>query len=190
MKLYEIAEKYSNFNHYMEQMLDNEDLTLEDYGMLKDTLEGIKDGLENKAENIVKLIKYREGEIESCKKEKERINTLQKRLEKQNENLKEYLFTILTNHKIDKVSAGTFKVSRAKSVPSVNIVDESKIPDSYKVTQPSTIDKKKVLSDLKVIDKIMEDETVIDKEERLKELKLELFEGALLVKDKYHLKIT
>ncbi|MNK84460.1 hypothetical protein D3C87_1043090 [compost metagenome] len=52
-------------------------------------------------------------------------------------------------NKIDKVNAGLFKVRLQKNPPSLNILDERKIPDKYKIPQQPKVDTKTLLAEVK-----------------------------------------
>lgn len=150
-KLYELSEKYNAFNQYMEDALDNIDELDEDtLSMFTDTLESIQDEIGDKVENIVKFLRNIEGDIESYKNEEQRLAKKRKYLENKYAGLKDYTQQMLEFANLDKVQAGLFKVSLRKSPPSVNVLDEKKIPDSYKIAQPMKLDKKTILSDLKL----------------------------------------
>jgi chaperonin cofactor prefoldin len=142
LKLYELAGSYRQ----LMDMVENGDV---DFEVIQDTLESIEDALEVKVENIVKLMKSIEGDIETFKAEEKRLNERRKSLEKRYENLKQYLFSVLKVNDIKKVKAGTFTVSIQKSPVSANIIDESKIPAKYRTPQPDKIDKTAIVNDLK-----------------------------------------
>lgn len=70
---------------------------------------------------------------------------------------------MLEVNKIDKIDAGLFKVRLQKNPPSINIVSEKAIPNTYRVPQPDKIDTKGLLAAVKqgvVIDGV---ELVTDK---------------------------
>lgn len=148
-KLYELTDDYIKFVNYANAILENEDLTEEDLEMLVDTLDSISSAIEDKVENIVKFMKNLEGDIEAYKREEERLKKRRTVQENTYKRLKEYLQNMLEVSGIHKVDAGLFKVRIQKSNPSVEIVDEAKIPDEYKIPQEPKIDKKKLLNDLK-----------------------------------------
>lgn len=148
-KLYELTDDYIKFVNYANAILENEDLTEEDLEMLVDTLDSISSAIEDKVENIVKFMKNLEGDIEAYKREEERLKKRRTVQENTYKRLKEYLQNMLEVSGMHKVDAGLFKVRIQKSNPSVEIVDEAKIPDEYKIPQEPKIDKKKLLNDLK-----------------------------------------
>lgn len=148
-KLYELTDDYIKFVNYANAILENEDLTEEDLEMLVDTLDSISSAIEDKVENIVKFMKNLEGDIEAYKREEERLKKRRTVQENTYKRLKEYLQNMLEVSGMHKVDAGLFKVRIQKNNPSVEIVDEAKIPDEYKIPQEPKIDKKKLLNDLK-----------------------------------------
>lgn len=148
-KLYELSEQYKRFNDYVNDALDNEDLTEDTLQMFIDTLDGIKDSIEVKVENIAKFLKNIESDIKAYKTEEERLATKRKYLTNKFEGIKEYTKNMLEFAKIDKVQAGTFSVRLQKNPPSIEILDETKIPKEYKIPQPDKVDTKTILAELK-----------------------------------------
>jgi len=170
--LYTLGEQYRCFNEYVDAAWNDEDLTEDDLQSYIDTLEAIEDEINGKVENIAKFLKNIEGDIEAFKAEEARLAKKRKYLENKFKGLKTYTQSILELNKIEKVNAGTFKVGLFKTNPSVGILDESKIPNTYKIPQEAKLDSKALLADLK---KLKEGESI---------------EGAVLVKDKKHLRIS
>ncbi|WP_340032594.1 siphovirus Gp157 family protein [Paenibacillus sp. FSL K6-1122] len=168
-KLYDLGEKYRRFNEFVDAAWDDEDLTEDDLQLYIETLESIEDEVSVKVENIVKFMKNIEGDIEAFKNEEKRLEKKRKYLQNKYDGLKSYTQTTLEVSKIDKVSAGTFKVRLQVNPPSINIVDPTKIPDTYKIAQEPKIDSKALLKDVKN--------------------GLEV-DGAVLITDKKHLRIS
>lgn len=141
MKFYELTKAYLQVMDLSEEM---------DQQTLSDTLESIEEQFETKAENIVKLTKLNQAEIDAIKLEVDRLNARKKALENQNTNLENYLYHHMTTAKINKVKSTLFTISIAKKPPSVGVVDESKIPAFYfKQKVEHVLDKKDLLKDLK-----------------------------------------
>lgn len=148
MRLYDLTGQYAQ----LMEMIDNEELSLDD---LKDTLESFTDAIQVKAENIIKLKKSLEAEAEMLKAEKDKLAQKQKARENKAEWLHTYLENALKLSNIKKLDAGIFKLNLQNSQPSVEIVDESKIPEKFKKPQPSKIDKeaiKKAIKDGEVVE--------------------------------------
>ncbi|MEK4006456.1 siphovirus Gp157 family protein [Paenibacillus sp. FSL H3-0333] len=171
-KLYQLGDQYRSFNEFVDAAWDNEEMTEDDLQMYIDTLEAIEDELNGKVENITKFMKNIEGDIESFKTEEARLAKKRRYLQNKYDGLKSYMQSILIANKIDKVNAGTFKVSVRKTNPSVGILDEAKIPPTFKIAQPDKVDLKNLLKALK---NLGEDETI---------------EGATLISDKKHIIIS
>ncbi|MNX98847.1 hypothetical protein D3C86_1312720 [compost metagenome] len=148
-KLYELGEQYKAFNRFVDAAWDNEDLTEDDLQMYIETLESIEDEISNKVENIAKFMKNIEGDINAFKAEEERLAKKRKYLQNKYDGLKSYTQATLEVNKIDKVNAGLFKVRLQKNPPSLNILDERKIPDKYKIPQQPKVDTKTLLAEVK-----------------------------------------
>ncbi|WP_186445739.1 siphovirus Gp157 family protein [Paenibacillus cremeus] len=168
-QLYALADQYRAFNEFVEAALDQEDLTEDDLQMFIDTLDGIQDALENKVENIAKFMKNIEGDIKAYKEEEKRLAQKRKYLENKFDGLKSYTQSVLEVNGIDKIKAGKFTARLQKNNPSVGVVDETKIPEAYRIPQPDKIDNKSILEDLKAGKEI---------------------EGVQLITDKMHLRIS
>lgn len=169
-KLYDLAGDYRSFNQMVENALDSgEELTEDDLQMFIDTIESIQDGLENKVENIVKFLRNIEGDIKAYKEEEKRLAQKRKYLENKFDGLKGYTQTVLEVNGIEKVKAGNFNVRLQANPASVSILDESKVPVGYRVSQPDKVDSKGLLAALKGGQTI---------------------EGVELVTDKKHLRIS
>src|SRR5690606_20495401 len=106
-----------------------------DMSLIQDTLESIEDGIENKFENISKLIKSLEGDIATFKEEEKRIGNRRKAMENKVVGLKSYMLESLGVIKKDSVNAGTFKVGIQKNPPSIHISDKSKLDSRYLIPQ-------------------------------------------------------
>lgn len=140
MKLYELSQSFR-------QLLDMADSMDEE--MFRDTLQAIEEALEDKVENTAKFIRCLDADIEAIKAEEKRLADRRKALETKVVNAKSYLQEQLELAGIDKVKRPTLTVSIQANPPSVEITDESLIPTTYMVPQPSKIDKKAILSALK-----------------------------------------
>lgn len=139
MKLYELDHAYLQVAQMME---DGEE-------GLEDTLESIEGSIEEKYENIIYIIRNAEAMAEAYKKEAESFTKKQKVEENKIKSLKEYVKSSLLNTGKKKVQAGLFAVSIRNNAQSVDVVDQSAIPEKYFVPKPSELSKKAILEDLK-----------------------------------------
>ena len=143
MKLYEINQQYDTLKKYITDTDTSED-------MFKEAFDQIEAAFEDKAENIVKLIKNIEGDVEAHKVEEKRISEKRKFMENHIGRLKKMLEESMVQMDKDDVKAGTFTLKIQKNPYSVEIEDESLIPEEYKtIEQVVKIDKKHIVDDYK-----------------------------------------
>lgn len=147
MNLYELS---SNFAELFD-LIENEEVEQE---VLADTLEAIEDGIENKVDNIAKIIKNLDGAVEVFKKEENRIAIRRKVMENRVKWLKEYLLLSLDVTKKKKIEAGTFVVRKQKNPMSVIVSDKSKLPKKYLIPQEPKEDKDAIKKALKNGEKV------------------------------------
>ena len=140
MKLYELTADYNQV------LLLAEDLDQETF---QDTLAAIEEAIEDKAENMAKMIRCIEVDVNALKEEEKRLADRRKALENKVSGIKEYLQNQMEVAGIDKVKRPTLTVSIQNNPPSVEVTDESLIPTDYMVPQPDKIDKKAILTALK-----------------------------------------
>jgi DNA repair exonuclease SbcCD ATPase subunit len=139
MKLYELAQNYAHLLEMAEEM---------DPEVLKDTLSSIQEEIEDKAENIAKLIRNLEADAKIIREEEKRLAERRQSIEKKIDYLKQYLQEQLEVAGLQKVKRATITVSIQYNPPSVEIADENLIPSDYKIPQ-FKIDKKSIMERLK-----------------------------------------
>jgi hypothetical protein len=140
MKLYEFTQNYL-------QLIDRADEIDED--VLIDTIAAIKESVEDKAENVAKLVRSFEADGKTIKAEEERLKTKRKTLENQVAYLKQYLFDHLEIMGIDKVKRPLFTISIQANPPGVDVINSSAIPGEFWNFPDPVLDKKKMLEFLK-----------------------------------------
>jgi hypothetical protein len=165
--LYQLTEQYRKFNEFIENALDSDNVTEDDLQVYIETLEAIQDSIENKVENIAKFLKNIEGDIAAYKAEEERLQKKRKYLENKLKGLKEYTQSVLEMNGFEKIKAGTFNVRLQKNPPSVEVIDEKKIPVQYREPQPDKILTKLILEDLKA-GKVVEGARIADEKKHLR----------------------
>lgn len=141
-KLYDLTQQYQQ----IKDLIDEHET---DSPALIDTLESIDGAIEDKLENIAKLIRTLEAESEAFKKEELRFQTKRKVRENNTKRLKAYAQEALEATGKRKIEGGTFTLALQKNPPSVLISDDKLIPAHYLIEQEPTIDKKSILEDLK-----------------------------------------
>jgi len=137
-KLYEIANEYAE--------LENSGLEPE---FIADTLEGIKGELEDKVENILKLIKNEQAYTEALKAEAKSFSERAQSSQRKVDSLKEYLVSSIQTSGLKSVRAGAMSATVRAPSKSVEVTDVSKIPLDYvefeTVTKPDKLAIKKLL---------------------------------------------
>lgn len=142
-KLYELTEIYRN----VWELINDDEADLD---TLEIALGQVEDNINSKAENMAKLIRSIDGDIETLKMEEKRLAERRRALENKQKNIKMYLEMQLKAMEIDKVKTPLFTVAMQKNPPSVNILDEESIPEEFKKTVvTTTVVKKDLLAALK-----------------------------------------
>jgi len=139
MKLYELARSYAELLDRPEEMESD---------ALVDTLESLQDAIEDKAENIAKLVKNLEADAKIIKEEEQRLAERRRSIENKVTRLKEYLQEQLEVAGLQKAKRPTITVAIQNNPPSVEIADEKLIPSEFMIPQYK-VDKKSILERLK-----------------------------------------
>ena len=140
MKLYELARSYAELLDRAEEMESD---------ALVDTLESLQEAIEDKAENVAKLIKNLEADAKIIREEEQRLAERRRAIEAKIERLKSYLQEQLETAGIEKVKRPTITVAIQANPPSVDVIDETAIPIDFLIPQPAKVDKKSILERLK-----------------------------------------
>lgn len=122
MKLYEISAGYQN--------LMNLDLDEEDEGLQK-ALSVLDDAFEEKSENIAKVLTEIDLEAKAVKSEEDRLHKRRKALVNRYKQLKEYLEAQMIEIDKKKFTTDLFTFSIQKNPASLNVTDESKVPEEF-----------------------------------------------------------
>ena len=120
--LYEIADTYRKFLDWGEE----NETDVEPY------LAEIQCSLEEKADNICRIIRCLEAEEKAFSAEVDRLDDLATARRKRARALKEYLKSNLETAGIDKLKAGLFSLAIQASPPSCEVLDENAVPDCFK----------------------------------------------------------
>lgn len=119
MKLYDIAEIYEN--------LEN----IDDEVAVAAAMDAVDAALEEKLESTAKVIRNLEAEADGLEAEEKRLKARKTAVRNRIADIKGYVQENLEAMGKDKVTSGIFKWSIQANAPSVNILDESLIPDDY-----------------------------------------------------------
>lgn len=140
-KLYELANNYRN----LIELIDREDV---EQDLIQNALKECQGDIEEKVDNIIKLIKNTESDIEGYKVEEKRLNARRKSLENTVTSLKNYLDSSLKSLGLKEVKTTLFTCKFQKSKASVEVLDQEVIPREFIVTEEK-VDKKKLYEALK-----------------------------------------
>lgn len=119
---------------------------------IQDTLDGESSAIAKKIEDYGHVIKNMELFAGAIKTEEDRIIARRKSVEKQVENIKEWLLKNMEACSINKIECPLFTISLHDNPGKVHIFDEKLIPDEYlKVADlpPPAPDKSTILRELK-----------------------------------------
>lgn len=140
MKLYELTENYNQVLELAEQL---------DAETLRDTLDSIDETIEIKIENTAKVVRSLEGNVDAIDNEIKRLTDKKSTLNNNIKGIKSYMQESMEQVGKEKVKGHLFNIGIQNNPQSVNVVDEKKIKMDYFVEQPSKLDKKRLLADLK-----------------------------------------
>ena len=140
MNLYTLSHNYQQVLSLIEDGQDG----------MEDTLESLTDAIEDKAENIAKIIKTVEGEAAALKLEEQRLADRRKSLENNAKGLKKYLEKSMQDAGMKKIKGQLFSFNIQKNPPSVHIVDESVIPEIFFTIPQPVLDKAIIKEQLKL----------------------------------------
>lgn len=141
-KLYELSQNYNN----LLELLDNQDIPQE---VVTEALNQVGEEIEVKAENIAKLIKTLEVDINGFKEEEKRLADRRKSLENKVKCLKTYLEDTMKATGKTKFKGQLFSFNIQKNAPSLNIEAEDNIPKNFYIEQAPVLDKKSLLAEIK-----------------------------------------
>lgn len=141
MKLYELAQNYLN----LQELLENPEVPKE---LILESLGEVDGEIEEKAENIAKLIKTVDLEIKAIKEEETRLSNNRKAMENKSKALKDYLEGAMISTGKTKFKGNLFSFNIQKNAPSVDVIDENLIPKEFIELEPK-VKKKEILAALK-----------------------------------------
>lgn len=127
MKLYELTQNYRNLESLLDNLGEQEGLTVE---MIHGALGQVEDDINTKIENTCKVIKEIEADSIGIDEEIKRLSALKKQKENAVKKLKEYVEFEMNGIGLNKVEVKLFKISFRKSKV-VKVIDETKIPKEF-----------------------------------------------------------
>ena len=150
--LYELTDELANLQSLIE--LAGGELTDE----VEDALDAMvlnKETAADKLEGYGKVLANFNGEAAALKSEEKRLADKRKVIENTVARLKARVSEYMLIAGESKIKAGTFTFAMQNSPPSLDVVDQDKIPMSYYVEQAPTLDRKGILDALKAGEEVM-----------------------------------
>ena len=112
-------------------------------GYIKSLVSALENEIENKAENIIKVVKNKEAIVSSRKEEIKRLQELNKKDEKEIADLKQYTKECIERAGKKRVETVLGNLTVRKAQPVVKVIDATKLPADYLI-QKTTINADKV----------------------------------------------
>lgn len=138
--IFEINERYL-------QVLDIWDDA--DPQLIQDTLDSIESEMHEKVDNIIKIKRSVDGDVDVIDAEIKRLQKMKKQKENLSDKLKGYLAIMLEQRGLQKYKTPTNHIYKRKNAPSVVITNESLIDDAYYIPQPPKLNKAQIKEDIK-----------------------------------------
>ena len=145
MTLYELTEKYQSLRAYLEEQEDA------DPDMLLQALALVEGDIVDKIEHIARYVISLQADATAIESEQTRLQSRRKAVDSKVAWLKDYIVGQMQIAKLEKVQKAIFTVALRRSPPSVQILDEARIPEQYKIVETSTrVDRKAILESYKM----------------------------------------
>ena len=142
MNLFELTAEYKGI---MELAEDPE----VDPEIIATHLEVIEMDIKDKADSIAYIMAQLDGDVETIKKEEERLYKMRNRLTANKERLKTYLESAMRETGLTKFKTTLHSFEIHKNPQSVRLVEGETIPDQFLIPQEPKVDKKAILAALK-----------------------------------------
>jgi len=140
ISLYELSQTYTQALDFLTSPENECDLQT-----VLDTIESLDGALDDKMLNVGRFISTIEAEAEAIEAVELRMRNRRQTLENKSAWLRSYLMSAMQSTGHDKLKAPDIALAIHKLPPSVNIVDESLIPESlWRKTITRTVDKQSI----------------------------------------------
>lgn len=139
MNLYELTQNAA----YLQLLLEDGEI---DEQTFADSIESLM--IDDKVENICKVIRNLEAQATVFKEEAERLTKKKQTAENGVKRLKERLVNLLQVTNSEKMKAGLFTVTLGRST-AVDVMNEGLLPEDYLILPQPKVDKTRIGADLK-----------------------------------------
>lgn len=125
--LYELMSDYNA----LQEAFDNEEITMEELEKLLDAVDESKDDLRVKVDNICRLLRSVEGEIEKFKNEERRLGAIRKARENKKERVRDWLKSTMDLLNVEQIKTNIFQVQLVEQGNRVVVVNEGAVPEEF-----------------------------------------------------------
>ena len=125
--LYELMSEYDA----LQAGLDDDELTDEQLDALLQQVEEMQGSLRSKVDNICRLLRNTDGEVDKFRAEEKRLARRRKALDNKADRVRQWLKSSLDLLDVDKIKTDLFEVSIVEQGHRVVVTDESKLPDEF-----------------------------------------------------------
>lgn len=139
---------YNLTGQYLELLEMAQDETM-DQKMIKDTMEGVEGEYESKAEGYAMVLANLAANDEALKKEMDKMGEKRKIIKNNMERIRRNLKDSMIATGKRKFSTALFSFRVQNTAPSLDILDEQKIPKEFWKLQEPVLDKKALLAEVK-----------------------------------------
>ena len=162
LTLYNITNKFAE----LMDRAENGELTEEEYNKLGEEL-ALE--LQNKSSNIIGYVRNSALLIEAMKAEEKRISDMRKAGEAKLEKFKQYVLENMERLGLDKIPTELGTLSIAKNPMSVEIEDETAVPEEFKtIVQTVKIDKTAIKNHFKETGEVVAGVQIVDDKSSLR----------------------
>lgn len=134
--LYTLTDEYQDLLIQLEQAETDEEAE-----SIWAALDSIGGDIANKAEAYAKIMKIKQAEAAAFKAEKDRLAASQKAAETVVERLKSMLMDSMLRLNVTDIQTGIGKWKIQLNPVSCTVVDESQVPEEFRIPQPDKIDR-------------------------------------------------
>jgi hypothetical protein len=111
--------------------MDNEELTDEELTALLDALDEAKGDLRTKVDNVCRLLRNVDGDIDKFKAEEKRIGARRKAMENKKERVRDWLKQTMDVLSVDSMKTDIFDVKIVGGRDKVVVVNEELVPEEF-----------------------------------------------------------
>lgn len=142
MKLYELTGKYQQ----LQELAEDE---YADPKMIADTVEALDGEIEEEADALARIIRGLEGNISGLDDEIERLKRKKNAMERNINFFKKSIENAMIVTGKRKIKTNLFAFGIQKNAPSLEVLDEGRIPQTYWIAQEPKLDRRALLSAVK-----------------------------------------